>query len=382
MAHEELDTRELGGADPLDRWLPAPAKPWSRFHVRAALGLQPALAPALLFIPLGLLVGPRVVGVLTPSVVAHLDPVLSAAFAVLGVFIGLAWGQRQPPRRVLAAAAIESGLTVVVVASSAWYLLRAWDAPLATPPLLVPLMLGIVASVSSAPASPRGAAPSLAASIADFDDVLPIVLGALVLAYAHPLDFQSALMLGGWTVVFSLLIALAADFLFRSADDAERGAFLVGALALLGGGAAYVGGSALLAGFVAGLVWSRRPAAVAVLNRYLGKLQHPLIVVLLLIAGASLAPTMLVAWLAVPVIVFRLTGKLLGASAAARVVGTAPAASLGAALIAPGILGVAFGLQAAQVAPADGVAVASAAALATLVNELLGLVTMREEHAA
>lgn len=156
----------------------------------------------------------------------------------------------------------------------------------------------------------------------------------------------------------------------------------MGALALLGGGAAYVGGSALLAGFIAGLVWSRRPAAVAVLNRYLGKLQHPLIVVLLLIAGASLAPTMLVAWLAVPVIVFRLTGKLLGASAAARVVGTAPAASLGAALIAPGILGVAFGLQAAQVAPADGVAVASAAALATLVNELLGLVTMREEHAA
>jgi hypothetical protein len=374
MKQEELETRELGGDDPLDLWLPEPRpRRWSRFRVRAAFGLRPALAPALVFIPLGALLGPSGFGVLSFQIIAHLDPVVTAALAVLGVFIGLGWGGRRPPWLVLGAATVEAGLTMVVVAGSIWYLLAAWDAPIDGSLALAAIALGIVSSVSSAPEGERGASPALAVSIADLDDVMPVVLGALVLAFAHPLGLSRALLLGGWTVAFSVLIAMAADLLFRKADDAERGAFLVGVLALLAGGAAYVGGSALLAGFVAGLIWSRLPASGPVLGRYLGKLQHPLVVVLLLVIGAVVTPTMLAVWLAVPMVLFRLTGKLVAATLASRVVGNTEALPLAAALVAPGILGVAFALQFAQMWTAAGLTIASAAALATVVNELLGL---------
>lgn len=383
MTSEELQTRELGGADPLDSRLPEPrTRRWSRFRVRAALGLKPALAPALIFIPLGGLLGPAGLDVLSIAVIAHLDPILSAALVVLGVFIGLGWGRRRPPAKVLAAATLEAGLTMIVVAGSVWFLLVAWSAPLDGSLALAALALGIVSSVSSAPEGERGTTPSLAATIADFDDVMPVLLGALVLAFAHPLGPSRALLLGGWTVAFSVVIAVAANLLFRDADGAERGAFLVGAVALLAGGAAYVGGSALLAGFVAGLIWSRLPASGVVLAQYLGKLQHPLMVLLLLVIGAVVSPTMLAVWLAVPMVLFRLTGKLTAAVLASRVVGRTDAFPLGAALVAPGILGVAFALQFAQVWSAAGLTIASAAALATVANEMLGLLVATGEKPA
>jgi hypothetical protein len=374
MQIEDLEVRELGGVDPLDSRLPERGpRWWSRFRVRAALGLKPALAPALVFIPIGAMLGPAGLDVLSLTVISHLDPLLSAALVVLGVFIGRGWGRRRPPARVLAAASVEAGFTTFVVAGAIWFLLVAWNAPLSGSLALAAVALGIVSSVSSAPEGERGATPSLAASIADFDDVVPILLGALVLAFAHPLGPDRALLLGAWTVAFSVLIAVAADLLFRNADGAERGAFLVGALALLAGGAAYVGGSALLAGFVAGLLWSRLRASEFVLSNYLGKLQHPLMVLLLLVIGALVSPTMLAIWIAVPMVLFRLTGKVAAAALASRIGGGGEPLPLAAALVAPGILGVAFALQFAQLSAGAGLTVASAAALATVANEALGL---------
>jgi hypothetical protein len=375
MTHEELDTRELGGVDPLDAWLPEEREPtfWSRFQVRAALGLKPSLAPALVFIPLGALLGPLGANLLSGAVIGHLGPILSAALVVLGVFIGIAWGRRRPSLTVLAAATVEAGITMLIVAGSVWYLLRAWSVSLDASIVVVALTLGIVSSVSSAPSDP-GAGGSLASAIADFDDVVPVVLGAVVLAFAHPLGVGRALLLGGWTVAFAVVIAIAANLLFRRADPPERGTFLVGALALLAGGSAFVAGSALLAGFSAGVVWSRLSAAGPVLARYLGKLQHPLLVALLLVTGAMVSVSIVAIWLAVPMVLFRLTGKLTGSIVASRIAGTAGATSLASALIAPGMLGVAFALQFAQVSIGAGPTIISAAALATVFNELLALV--------
>jgi hypothetical protein len=374
MRRDDLDTRELGGVDPLDAWLPQEREPsfWSRFQVRAALGLQPALAPALVFIPLGALLGPLGLNLLSAAVIAHLGPILSAALVVLGVFIGIAWGRRRPPLSVLGAATVEAGITTVIVAGSVWYLLRAWNVPLEASLVAAALTLGIVSSVSSAPAD-RGASDSLAAAIADLDDIVPVVFGAIVLAFAHPLGVERALMLGGWTVAFAVVIAIAANLLFARAEPAERGTFLVGALALLAGGSAFVAGSSLLAGFAAGLVWSRLSSAGPVLARYLGKLQHPLVVALLLVTGAMVSVSVVAIWLAVPMVFFRLTGKLSGSIVASRIAGSAGATSLASALIAPGILGVAFALQFAQVSIAAGATIISAAALATVFNELLAL---------
>jgi hypothetical protein len=376
---DSLDTRELGGADALDV---QPARQYSRFHVRAALGLRPTIAPALLFIPLGAMLGPSGAGVLSREVLAHLSPIVSVSLVVLGIFIGLAIGRRRPTRRLVIAAAIEAGVTMGVVSASVLYLLRTWGLDLDLSPMLVAIALGIVSSVSSAPASTQDAQGALAASIADFDDVLPVVAGAVVLLFVHPRGMEAAIALGIWAMVFAAIIAVAADLLFRSATRPERNAFLAGAIALVAGGAAFVGGAPLLAGFVTGMVWSRLQSSAAAVAENFGRLQHPFMVAMLLIAGAVVDFTMLAVWLTIPVVLFRLAGKLLGASVSGRVVSSGTTADLGAALIAPGLIGVAFALQLAQVTGSAGVAIASAAAIATVVNEVLGALVAPEPREA
>jgi hypothetical protein len=367
---QPLDTRELGGADALDA--PRPPRTYGRFYVRAALGLRPTIAPSLLFIPLGALLGPSGAGLIPRVVVTYLAPVVSASVVVLGIFIGLAVGRRGAARRVVLAAGLEAALTMSVVSASVAFLLLTWGLVLDLSTAVVALALGIVASVSSAPAAPADDTTRLAASIADFDDVLPVFAGALLLVFVHPLGIGTALTLGAWSVIFAAIIAFSADLLFRSATPGERGAFLAGAIALIAGGAAYVGGSLLLAGFVAGLVWSRLHRNITQIGQTFARLQHPMMVAMLLIAGAAIEPSQLVLWLTVPIVLFRLTGKLLGASAANRVVPSGATVNLSAALVAPGVIGVAFALQLAQVTGSAGAAIASAAAIATVVNELIG----------
>jgi hypothetical protein len=193
-----------------------------------------------------------------------------------------------------------------------------------------------------------------------------------VLLFVHSRGVQAALALGIWTMMFAGIIAVAADLLFRSATRPERNAFLAGAISLVGGGAAFVGGAPLLAGFVTGIIWSRLQHSAAAVAENFGRLQHPFMVAMLLIAGAIVDFSMLVVWLTVPLVLFRLAGKLLGASVAGRLVPSGPTADLCAALLAPGVIGVAFALQLAQVTGSAGVAIASAAAIATVVNEVLG----------
>ena len=380
---ETIDERELGGRDPLDAQVPGPPPvtgALARFRVRAALGLRPAVAPSLLFIPLGLLLGPVALNVATRETLLHLDPVVAAALAVLGVFVGLAFGRRPPAPRVLSAAAVEATLTVVIVSGTVWYLMSTWQVSLGAPAPVLALAMGVVASVSSAPLVGRSAAASLASAIADVDDVLPIALGAAALVFVHPHGPVEAALLGGWSILFALAIAFAANLLFATSGPAERVGFLVGAVALIAGCAAYVGASGLLAGFAAGLLWSRTRHASALLDQHLGKLQHPLTVALLAIAGAAAAPSMLVVWLAVPLVIFRLTGKLLGAGMVARLTGAGPPSEIGVALVAPGIVGVAFALQVAQVHEPSGAVIASAAALATVANEAIGLAVRPAER--
>ena len=104
------------------------------FRTSAALGLQPLTAPVMVFIPLGVLLGPQVSGVLSDTALAHLDVVVSIGLATLGVFIGLALG-REGTRtgRLLAASSVEACVTILVVASALLVLLRAWNVPIDMP---------------------------------------------------------------------------------------------------------------------------------------------------------------------------------------------------------------------------------------------------------
>lgn len=342
----------------------------------AALGLRPVTAPVIVFIPLGFALGPRGAGVLSHQALAHLDVVVSIALATLGVFIGLAAGaESRNVRRLFAASTAEALVTVGIVSGAVLLLLRSWNVPLSLPYGLVAVSLGICAAASAAPHVEGGGdrVREIASRVADLDDILPIVLGGFVIAVATatgPPITGAAI-----TVLLGIVIALSGWLLFeRRQDEAERGLFVLGSLALLGGSAAYLGLSPILTGLCAGWLWVLAPGrSNVVVARELHKVQHPLVVLLLITAGASLEYSAPGIWLFAPYVAFRLAGKLIGGWTASRIaVGIAPS-DLGAYLIPPGVIGIAFALNIGQVAPGVSDPLIFAVALGAVASEVLAL---------
>lgn len=384
--------RELGGHDVLDAALPAPGRPlplWLQpLRTRAALGLAPAVAPALVFVPIGAALGPSALNILTPVALSYLDGVVTVALGALGVFVGLALDLRGARERGLfAAAALEAAVTITLVSSAFWYLLSAWQMPLGLPLGLTGLALGLCASSSSAGMTDDASAThALAARIADLDDVLPIVLGGLAVVMLGAAEPMPVWLATGWlfrTLMVGIAIGTAGWLLFERAHSrAERNVFVAGTLALLGGTAGFLGLSPLLAGVMAGLLWSWLPGdADRVVREDLQRVQHPLIVVLLIVAGASCVLSREAIWLTGPLVLFRLAAKLAGGWVATRVQGSVTAGELGTHLIAPGLLGLALALHLQPAVPTPGMgAVLTAVVLATLASEALALVLRPTEE--
>lgn len=351
-------------------------------RTRAALGLRPITAPVMVFVPIGAVLGPQLLDVLSAEVLGHLDVVVSIALATLGVFIGIAAGRGWPSlRRLFAAATAEAAVTIAIVSASLFVLANTWGLALGLPYSLVALSLGICASASAAPATTAddegtSSVRVVAARVADLDDVLPIVLGGVIVVLVAGRAGSSAAMHTIAGAVLGAAIAAAGLLLVgRNEDVAERGVFVLGMLALLGGCAAHLGMSPLLTGLAAGLVWALSPGRTdLVIAQELAKVQHPLVVLLLLIAGASPVPTLAALWLFAPYVVFRLAGKLLGSWAASRIAASVAPSDLGVHLIAPGVIGIAFALNLQQVAPDGAGALLFAVAVGAVASELLSVI--------
>jgi hypothetical protein len=172
------------------------------------------------------------------------------------------------------------------------------------------------------------------------------------------------------------MVAIAGLLLFEhSRDESERGLLVLGAVSLLGGASAYLMTSSLAAGLVAGAVWTLAPGrADEILARDAQKLQHPLVALLLVAAGAFFVPQTAVLWLLVPYVLFRLVGKILGATAAVRTLPGIRAFDLAVYLMPPGVIGIGFSLTFMFALPTEaGRLVVSVAAAGTLISELLGM---------
>ena len=364
-----------------------PGRVSSVFRTRAALGLRPFTAPVMVFIPLGIALGPGVLGLIPEVALAHLDIVISIALATLGVFIGIAAGREaRGAGRLLAAATAEAGVTILVVAGALFVLLHSWALPLEMSFLLVALALGVCASASAAPsvegADSRGAV-QIAARVADLDDVMPILLGGAVLVMAGP-SVRPALLSTVQTIGLGLAIGFGGWLLVERAHvAAERGVFVLGAVAMLGGAPAYMALSPLLAGMAAGLFWVAAPGNCdAIVARELRKVQHPIVVLLLITAGAGLELTMAGIWLLAPYVIFRSAGKILGGWTASRIApGIAPS-DLGAYLVHPGVIGIAFALNLQQVGNESATALVFAVAVGAIASEALALVVMPSSRPA
>lgn len=350
----------------------------ARLRTQAALGLRPLTAPVMVFVPLGILTGPRMLGLVREEALAHLDVVISMALATLGVLIGIAGSRRHDGwGRLLAASSAEAATTIGVVAASVFTLIGIWKMPLELPDAAIALALGICASSSAAPPVTHADHRSqrIAARVADLDDVLPIVLGGILLALIVNGD-GTALRGTVTSIVIGVSVAAAGLMLLGGGEDpAERGVFVLGLVALLGGAAAYLATSPLLTGLSAGIVWTTAPGrADLVISNDLAKVQRPLIVLLLVTAGASVTPSVAGLWLFAPYVVFRIAGKLVGSWVASRVAPSVAPSDLGVHLVTPGVIGVAFALNLQQVVPDATGALVFAVALGAVASELLALV--------
>lgn len=386
------DWREVGGLDALDAALEpraATGPSWLRkLRTRAALGLAPAIAPAVVFVPIGAALGPSFANVLTPAALGYLDAVVAVGLAVLGVFVGVALdldGARS--RRLFTAAGLEAAVTIVIVAGAFLVLLSAWQIPLSLPYGLTALTLGLCAAASSAASSDHGSVThAVAVRIADLDDVLPIVVSGVIVVMFGASEPMPIWLATGWlfrTLMLGIAIGTAGWLLFERAHSrAERNVFVAGTVALIGGTSSFLGLSPLLAGLMAGLLWAWLPGhADRVVGKDLERVQHPLVVVLLLVAGASCEFSRQAVWLSAPLVLFRLTGKLVGGWLATRIQGVVTIGELGVHLIAPGVLGIAIALCLLQVIRTPGMAaVLTAVVLATLASEALAIVLRPTEE--
>jgi hypothetical protein len=353
---------------------------YARARRRAALGLREGIVPVSLYVPLGFLLGPRLLGVLPLDVLAHLDVAVTIALAALGVFIGLALAETRGSGRLLAAASIESATTVACVGLAAGFLLARWEVAVPST-TVVALSLGVCAAASAAGSAESGRpAESIAARVADLDDIVPIAASALVAGGVNATSgFGLPVMAAfGLPIAVGLAVAVIGWLLFERADGAgERAVFVLGALAMLGGAAVFLGVSPLLGGLVAGTAWRWLPGrADRIIAEDLRKFHHPLVLLLLIDAGARLAPGGLALWLLVPFVIFRMTGKVLGGWAAARVVPDAPADVMSTHLVPPGVVGIAIALNLVHAIPEAGSAILTAAAIGAVVFEIVAFTIM------
>jgi hypothetical protein len=350
----EVRRRELGGPDPLDRRLVAhriSPLSWliTLLRTRSALGLAPSLTPAIVFLPLGVLLGPRALGVLSPVALANLDVAVTIALAVLGILVGIALGREiGTAPRIFLAASLESFVTIAAVAGATMYFATRTDLPpFAQPLLVIALALGLCASASSATSADPDSEPAAAVAtrVADLDDVLPIAVATCALLPAATSPREAWLLIVA-PVVIGLAVGAIGWLVFDRADSGgERAVFVLGSVGLAGGAAAYLKVSPLTTGLVAGLCWTLAPGrADRIAQVDLGKVQHPLVVLLLVTAGALWQPSAVAIWLLAPYLLFRLAGKVVGASASAWLADVAPG-DLASYLMPPGVLAIAFALN-------------------------------------
>jgi hypothetical protein len=101
--------------------------------------------------------------------------------------------------------------------------------------------------------------------------------------------------------------------------------------------------------------------------------QHPLLILVLLVAGARAEFSTASLGLGAGYLLLRVVGTLTGAAAARRVAGVALPPDLGLHLLQPGVFGVAFALNLAIVAGADASMLLAAVVAGTLGSECVAL---------
>jgi hypothetical protein len=306
-----------------------------------------------------------------------LDPVMPVALAALGVLVGV---NRSDPRtddlRTLVGACLAAAVTVLVVSGGFGAVAVTTTAPVARPLWILILAGGICAATSLTLPSDDALEPrSVVTRVIELGVLLPIVAGGLLLAWLHADSSAGAAVLVARACGITLALAAAAWLLLtRTSFETEERVFAVSALLLVGGAAAAQSVSALFGGLVAGVFWRYAGGHVReTISRDVLFVQHPLLVLVLLVAGARAdfsGPTFV---LGGAYVVLRVVGQLAAGSVARRVVGLNVTCDLGLRLLPPGVFGVGFALSAVSVVGADASMLLAVVVVGTIGAELVAI---------
>ena len=386
MALTILDRTPPDEGDPIDQQLhqlgAAPASltrglPW---YTRAGIGWSAGTPPLLLLILLGAALGPGGLAVLTPNVLAALDPAVPVALAVLGVHLSLHVDvdASRTGIRLLALAGIESLVTAAAVAVGLLFLLSPDLTSVPFHAWLVALAAGVCASMSG----PAPLAVGPAGRRHNVDLLIATVLGGALLAWVREGSVGESVLVLGQLTLLPLIIALAAWLLIApDTSETEGRIFSLAALLLLGGLADYLSLSALFSGLVAGSVWRLSGGAVReTMHRDIGYLQHPLLVLLLLVAGSRMTTSNASLTVVLAYVLLRAAGKLSGGSIARRLWPHQASAGFPLTLLAPGVFGVAFAMSTVRAAGPQADPLLGTVVLGTIVSQILAALTRGEEN--
>jgi hypothetical protein len=371
---QDVQTGELE-IDRLDatRSIPPRLLPW---HVRFGLSWSTGAVPVVLILLLGVALGPEGLAIITPGVLVVLDPVIPVAVAALGILAGLELMRPAAPNRwsLLRKASIESLATGVIVALGVWLIMAASPDFDASRVWLIAVLAGVCASMSATlpDADPDRLRPA-AIRMRDLDGLLPSVVGGVVLAFLHSYSPVASLSLTIQAAILALLISATAWLLLAdTVPSTEQRVFSIAALLLIGGIADYLSLSALVGGLLAGLFWGYvGGVARDCIERDVRYLRHPLVVLMLLTAGAKTTFSGWVVLLALAYLLFRVVGKLVGGWLARRARGVVIPERVTSALLPPGIFGIAFALDASSMMDGWAAVVLSAAVLGSIGSQLV-----------
>jgi hypothetical protein len=332
-------------------------------------------APVALLLLTGLALGRHGINLLSTHTLSLLAPATPVALAALGVLVGLSvGGRRRGDRRVLAAAVLASAVSLLVVSGGLALLALAGWGPDIRPYWAVVVAAGLCAATSLTLPTGNAIEPRTpAARVLEFGVLLPILAGGVLLAAIRGGSAAEAGLLLAQATGLTVMLAAAAWLLLTHASSATEGRVLiVSALLLVGGVADALSASALFGGTVAGVAWraaGRHPPET--IGRDVLFAQHPLLVWVLLAAGASAALSPRAFALGAAYLALRVVGQLAGGLLGRRVTGLKAPHDLGLHLLPPGVFGVAFALNAAMVLGDDAAVLLAAVVLGTIGSEIV-----------
>jgi hypothetical protein len=171
----------------------------------------------------------------------------------------------------------------------------------------------------------------------------------------------------------TLALAAAAWLLLtRVSSDTDERVIAVSALLLVGGVGEALSLSALFGGLVAGLFWryaGGRPRDS--IGRDVLFVQHPLLVLVLLVAGARADLSVTSLGLGIAYLALRLVGQLAGGIVAGRAARVNPPRDVVIRFISPGVFGVALALNAAGAVAPEGSMLLAAVVVGTIGSEFV-----------